>query len=248
MALAPAVFVAGCAISTHLPANRMEIPETHGEALAFGADLAIEGGHSLEFSDDYTSTPVTDSPVYERSSAGVKLGGSLALMRRLDLGVRLGLGSNNVLQAKLQLLGEPRRATREGNFSLAVTGGVGYAGARESGTGFADDQVDSYELNAYALDGAVIAGYRILDEVLVYGGPFVQRYEIDVTHELDGTRHDYGGATIQSGANLGFGYSIDTGHLTRLDILIEVVYAASETGSEQARNAFLGARVAGVRF
>jgi hypothetical protein len=248
MALAPAVFVAGCAISTTLPASRMEMPETHGEAMALGADLAVEGGHSLEFSDDYTFTPITDSPVPERSSLGYKMGGSLALAKRLDVGVRGGFGSSNMLRAKLQLLGEPRRATRQGNFSLAVTGAVGYDGSRGSGTGFGDSEVDSYALNAYALDGAVIAGYRILDEVLVYGGAFAQWYEIDVTHELDGMRYDYDGNALQSGANLGFGYSIDTGRRTRLDILIEVVYAASETGSNQARNAFLGVRAAGVRF
>lgn len=245
---ASAALSAGCPIRASLPASRMESPETHGERLALGADLAIQAGNSLEFSDDYNATPITDAPTYARSDLGLKTGGSIGVARRIDLSLRGGLDTTNVLQAKLQLLGEPRRVARQGNFSLAITGGVGYEGARGSGTGLIDSNTDSYALNSYVLDGSIIAGYRILDEVLIYGGPFAQRYGIDVTHELDGTRYDYDGVTYQSGANLGFGYSIEHGRQTKLEILVEVAYAISETGSSREGNAFLGIRAAGVRF
>jgi hypothetical protein len=248
MVLASVVLGTGCAISTNLPANRLETPETYGESLALGADLGVQGGNSLQFSDDYHATPITDTPVYVRSNLGLKLGATIGVLRRLDFGLKLGLNTNSMLQAKLQLLGEHQRDAGEGNFSLAITGAVGYAGAEESGTDLFDSQVDSYSLDSYMFDGAVIAGYRVLDGVLIYGGPFVQRYEIDIAHELDGMSYGYAGTTYQSGANLGFGYSIEQNRQMRIDLFIEVVYAVSETGSSRAGTGFLGARVAAVRF
>lgn len=237
---------AGCGINTHLPASRLETPETYGKALAFGVDLGIQGSNSLGLTSDYTLSPVdTEMPSYSRSHGDVKLGVGVGVAERFDLAVKTAWDSPFQLQGKYQLLGEPRRTAKEGNSSLAVTAAIG----NHTQGGSSDDSFsggdDSYEMTAYMADGSVIAGYRFTDTGLVFGGPFLQQYWISGAQVLDGSPEiAYDLDAHQYGVNIGVSFML----ARRFELMLEAVFAESRANDSDVRSGFLGGHLAVVNF
>lgn len=248
MALAATLLAAGCAVRTTLPVSRLESPEASGEALAVGASLGSAAGHELEFTEDFSQVPIaTDAPRYRRSNFDLALGTNVGLTPRFDAGIKLSWDAPARVQLKLQLIGEPRRVARSGNTSLAVTAAAGAHASNGSESGlFGED--DSYTLRSIMLDGALIAGRRVDDQVLLYGGPFVQRYDIDVDHDFEGTNHYYAGVTYQYGVNAGVAFSMVHGRDANLDLVLELSLSSSDSGGSEATGAFLAGHLAVTRF
>lgn len=243
---AVAMLAVSCGINTHLPAGRMETPETYGRALAFGMDLGVQGSNSLSLTSDYTTTPVdTETPSFSRTGADVKFGADVGLAERFDLGVEAAWDSPYQLEGKYQLLGDPRGKARKGNSSLAVTAAVGSHAQSGSSTGLFGNSYDAYEMTAYMADGAVIAGHRVADNVLVFGGPFVQKYWISGSQILDdGPEVEYDLDAHQYGVNLGVGFRLGR----QFELMVEAVLTESRANDAQVRSGFLGAHLAVMRF
>jgi hypothetical protein len=237
--------LAGCGINTHLPASRLESPETHGRPLAFGADLGIQGSNSLSVTPDYTDTPVdTERPSYSRSSADVKFGASVGLAERFDVSIKTAWDSPLQLQGKYQVLGEPQRTAKAGNSSLAVTAAIGNHNQSGSSSGFDGDD-DAYEMTANMLDTSVIAGYRFSDFGLVFGGPFFQKYWISGTHTLDdGPEVPYDLGAYQYGVNIAVNFKLSQ----HFQLVLEGVFAESRANDGQVSSGFLGGHLAFVQF
>jgi hypothetical protein len=245
-----AVFVvvmlaAGCGINAHLPASRLETPETYGRPLAFGVDLGVQGSNSLSLTSDYTISPVdTDEPTYTRST-GVKIGASVGLAERFDLALKTAWDSPLLLQGKYQLLGDPQGTAKQGNSSLAVTAAIGnHNQGGESDDTFSGGD-DAYSMNAYMADASVIAGYRFSDNGLVFGGPFVQQYWISGTHTLDGAPEvAYDLDAQQYGVNLAIAFTINR----IFQLTVEAVFVESRASDADVRSGFLGAQFGIVQF
>jgi hypothetical protein len=244
--LAIAMMAPSCGINTHLPASRLESPETYGRAMAFGIDVGVQGSNSLGLTSDYTISPVdTDTPSYSRSRSDVKLGVGVGVAERFDLAVKTAWDSPFQLQGKYQLLGDSRGKAREGNSSLAVTAAIGNHAQSGSSDGLSGDEESSYEMTAYMADGAAIAGYRLSDAALVFGGPFIQKYWISGTHVLDGApERAYDLDAHQYGVNIGVGFTI----YEKFELMIEAVFAESRASDANVRSGFLGAHMAIMKF
>lgn len=241
---AAAVLAAGCGINTHLPASRLETPETYGRQLAFQVDLGIQGSNSLGLTSDYTLSPVdTESPSYSRST-DLKFGVGVGVAERFDLAIKTAWDSPMQLQGKYQLLGEPRGTARTGNSSLAVTAAIGNH-SQGGNSGDFDGTDDSYDMTAYMADASVIAGYRFTDTGLVFGGPFFQKYWISGTHVLDGApeiAYDLG--AHQYGVNIGVSFTL----AERFELMLEAVFVESSANDSDVRSGFLGGHLAVVNF
>jgi hypothetical protein len=83
---------------------------------------------------------------------------------------------------KYQLLGEPLEKSRKGNFSFALATAYGASKVDDSGSVslFNDSTLQWTSSNEYRInDVAAIMGYRLIDILLIYGGPFFSHYRID---------------------------------------------------------------------
>jgi hypothetical protein len=243
---AAAVLGAGCGINAHLPAGRLDTPETYGRTLAVGVDLGIQGSNALSLTPDYTITPVdTDEPSYSRSAGDVKVGASVGLAERFDLGLETAWDSPLMLQGKYQVLGEPQRTARQGNSSLAVTAAIGNHNQSGSSTGLTGGDYDAYRMTVNMVDLAAIAGYRFADTALLFGGPFVQTYWISGTHTLDdGPEVAYDLGAYQYGANVAIAFRVSK----NLQLALEAVFAASRANDGHVTSGFLGGHLAAFRF
>lgn len=242
---AVAMLASSCGINAHLPASRLETPETYGRPLAFGVDFGIQGSNSLSLTPDYTITPVdTDEPTYTRST-GVKIGASVGLAERFDLALKTAWDSPLMLQGKYQLLGDPQGTAKQGNSSLAVTAALGTHNQSGSSDGLFDDEYDAYEMNAYMADASVIAGHRFSDNGLVFGGPYFQKYWISGSQTLDdGPEVGYDLDAHQYGVNIGLAFTMSR----TFQLMFEAVFAESRANDAYVRSGFLGAHLGIVQF
>jgi hypothetical protein len=172
------------------------------------------------------------------------LGVNLGLIPKLDAYFDWGMiNSASIVGVKYQLLGDSRRAAKEGNSSLALT--VGYL--FESHSGKVSDQGQAFGSTEraaeydFALSGAdlgLIYGYRPIDVFLVYGGVFgnfsrtsgswnrTKPYSQEV---------DLKSSVRQQGMNLG----ISTGYES-FQGMIEVSYTELRAGSNRTNETSIG--------
>ncbi len=162
----------GCAITMNLHTNRFQTPEAAGKPGAGYADFfGLEGANELVVVPDSTfPNPDVTHPRFNRNARYYYMGGGIGVMDRMNIEIRNPLSDTGMLNAKYQILGDPRLSAKEGNFSLAAVGGFFYAAPSE------EARSTLYGINAktdreiLSGDFALIAGYRIADTFLIYGG------------------------------------------------------------------------------
>jgi hypothetical protein len=164
----------GCAITTKIPVNRFDSPETMGRGSGelLGGD---EGDSEFTITPDDTATPPNFSnPTFSNSNDFLLQGGlSLAgLIPRTDIYAKLRTAGVLEGVIKFQILGEPRNVAKEGNFSLAVTAGAGGSSSSDSDntTYFTSSTSAQYSTTVSAVDFGAIMGYRLSEWALVYAG------------------------------------------------------------------------------
>jgi hypothetical protein len=169
----------------------------------------------------------------------------LGIFRDLDLSLKLARDAPTLFQVKYQILGKPELETEKGNFALAVTAAIGAL----QGTGSASNALTGlsakYDLGSTTYDLALIAGYRLHEVFMVYGGPFVTftSYSGRVDQTTTGvSTFPYSGTAGQSGFNLGL--QVDS---TAVYFRLEEAWAAAHAGSASQFGLFTGATL-GVRF
>ncbi|MES2855098.1 MAG: hypothetical protein V4692_04505 [Bdellovibrionota bacterium] len=237
IAAAGFVFVAtGCvSMNTQLPLSRLETPESNGSERPIRLATGATAIYDLEVTNDASARPLTtNSPRLTENMTAMFLG-QFGVIDNLDFGVRTTLGevAPVMLTGKFQMIGDSASAAKQGNFSLALTGAVGYWQSKKSGEqkgrfgpgGFPW----SGEVRVRNLDTALIMGYRIRDNFLLYSGGFYTDYSIDlmIDHAVSSDASspaatyslDYSG--FQKGANLGV--SLDFNAFVHM--VLEVVYA-----------------------
>jgi hypothetical protein len=207
IAILALVASSGCALNVNLNANRFESPETSGALLAGSIDAAFTGSNTLILN--------AGAPAWDRSNASPRLSGSLGLLDRLDVSVKAPWDGPVLLQTKVQLLGAPLSRAQSGDFALAATFGVGAT------------QPSGESLNTY--DGALIAGYRIAETWMIYGGGFATGVRYSDT--LGGS-----GNAVQSGGNVGLMLDSVLGA-----IKIEEAWTVASAASNQRTGFYTGA-------
>lgn len=200
-----------------LPSSRLDSPEVLGAGTnRFQFSIGSSAHKNATFTEDASYRPPDLSePKFEVNNP---LSGSFGwgIFENFELGLRTSVGPSPWrLIGKFQLLGDSREKAKQGNFSLAITGGIGYTVATNSGDQKGLLGPGGYKWNAnvktWTTEAALIAGYRVTDGVLLYSGGFYASYDINgrINHEKsdDGLSPEaeyefkYGG--YQSGANAG---------------------------------------------
>jgi hypothetical protein len=212
-------------VISKLPVTRLDSPEVVGETAKLGGALGVGSTRDVVLSSDASSRPpdVTHPSVADGGEALGKVG--VGIWKKFEVGLRGGLLLNTpwTLSGKFQILGEPALSAKAYNFSLAVTAALGYGNQKNSGDQRGVFGPGGYkwksEINTYVQDYAVIAGYRLTDTVLIYGGGYYSSYRLggnvhdDRSDDATSPAADYSisGTGQNYGANLGFQFFFGKG-------------------------------------
>jgi hypothetical protein len=209
------VALSGCAINLNLSTVRFETPETQGLGGAGEVGVGEQIGTELQVVADTTSSPIDQTNAY--NAIGITpFKAEVGLLDRLDIGLSASsstAASPISLKAKYQFIGEPRRTSDPGNFSMAATlaGGIAYkSGTDESEDIFSTNQtIANYTLHAWDVDGALLFGYRSQSWLMVYGGPFYTHYGYSGWVQQSGESTDqlnFSGAVNEEGVDVGLSF------------------------------------------
>lgn len=208
------VFVAlslssGCAIGLNMPTVRFDSPEARGKPGSGSIGIGAATSHYLEIIPDTTANPPVDRRSFQRSfnfPARVEFG----ILARLDIELRAPMATFGtapaILKLKYQVIGEPRSTAKMGNFALAVSAGGALTSNETTHYGGSINAVTDASFNGFDLAG--LAGYRVSDPILLYGGVFYTRYNFDGTITQTGSGaiaapYTFAGHAEQSGLNFG---------------------------------------------
>lgn len=170
------VWFQGCAVTLTMPASRFDSPEVVGQIGKFRAAAGVGTDVEATLTSDYTiSAPNGVDPAARwRASAGF-LNLQAGLMPWLDVQYK----SFNYVQAKAQFMGDSELNAGEGNLSGAMTVAYGFKYAEESSNSIFGSSTGEYTLSQSKVDTALVFGYRTSQNVMIYGGPFVQWNSFD---------------------------------------------------------------------
>ncbi len=179
----------GCtSLVVNLPNARLESPESTGKLFRTEIATGVSSSHEVTITPDAASRPPNTSQSSVDSDVAIPFFVTMGLTSHIDAELRTNLLTNELL-FKAQLLGESVRNAHESNFSLAVTAGVESGGSSSSGTQATlfgpGNAAWNAQVKFIATDYAMIAGYRLNDFVLFYGGPFIMLYNSNSTIHQD---------------------------------------------------------------
>jgi hypothetical protein len=212
----------GCAISFSdfnqpLRTSRMHRPEVHAEPLHFQADIIIAHANTLSFENLYDSTTRTmtlsplENSTFEDYSEPFRL--SLVVLPQTELFYHTeGVG------IKHQIQGQSADSATAGNRSVALTALVNYVSDKRNicadslwGSGCSDPFL--LDMTLLTVDVGVVWGYRIDDNLMLYGGPYLAHHTVegDFTQTNTGTRYSYQGEGSEVGLSGAIEYQWQSG-------------------------------------
>lgn len=204
---ASTMLLSGClSSSTSLSTMRMDRPEVSANKYALTTKVGLGGRKTVKLTTPYGSgkkTPPTISNSFDGNvdiSPAVSLG--ITPLPRLE--VSISSLDDAKISVKYQFSGDSADKAKQGNFSQAVS--VGFSRYNES-TSISNsyDSTDysveppvteyrtvsnSFEHDTYAVDAAWILGYRLTNNMLVYGGPFYINGNLSGEHTFTSARAD----------------------------------------------------------
>lgn len=194
-----------CATSINTAGPRFDTPEAMGGMKTFKGNVQAHSAHRIFLRENTTSTELsTQNPrIGYKTTWGAGLG--MGLTKWLDLEWE----TMSLLKFKAQILGEHYKSQVGSGFSLAATAGGGV-----HGSAFELDSVfNNSDVTGLTSEGALIAGYRVSPEFLVYSGVFLgyRDYTVEqfqTVSNSDGTtrrelKDKQDGIILNRGANLG---------------------------------------------
>lgn len=234
------VFLSACStpLSIHVPQGRFDLPENVGEDVISFSLSSTNSGYNISLSPDIAVFPVdtqnptisTGSEIYE-ILPNILLDIGWGITKRVEIGASVAKGTG--LYIKTQLLGRPQNEAKKRNFSLAVnlTGIQHEQSASESGA--------SYDYKAIEWDAGLIAGYRIRDNMLLFGSVFQSQSDFSggVTGGL--FPGPYSGQHRQQGLTLGMHADVTK----KLFVELEFIQSQIEVGQSSRSSNFTGFRV-----
>lgn len=192
-------FVSSCATKYLIPGNRFITPESQGQALRGSIELQQTGANLLKINTG--NGTVDEGVVYEDvSRTGFLFSNSL--FDQFDILWSHTGGSNSMLGAKFQFVGEPRVAKAAGHkASIAVL-----LGGNEHET---DDESIEFELTGR--EYLVLYGYRVTENIFPYASFSLASYyfsgKIRSNNALNGLEPKY--VTESRALNAGVEFSAD---------------------------------------
>lgn len=228
----PCLLLTACStpLRINIPALRFESPELNGAKERSEIAFGFQSYNQAELSADSATIPVHSDPVKldqyftnePDSNIFEALGGIftdysylyLKASHALEIPIELSLRFPDRLGLKLQVLGPRADGAKRGDVSLAISGSMASRSSSET----------YIKISRKIIDAALIAGVRVSDTWLLYGGPFLLHSPYDVDQETLGVSGTSG--QINSyGANLGLQYRHDNGFSLKFEILVNRIEA-----------------------
>lgn len=236
------MLVSGCAVTVDVPTNRFDSPETTGKLGRLKLEADFGGSNSVVLTPDITAkAPDTAHPTFDTTKFLDVMAG-VGLMDKLDVDVRTDGGL--AFEVKYQFLGAPRMTAKAGNFALAATLMGGGSTYNQDSSGLVG--AGHVDQSAYFADAALVAGYRVLDPVLIYGGPFIRDTKFSGSYTQSSSigapstsAGNYSGDVMSTGANIG----VELG-LPLVQFKLEGAYSNAKSGSVNTGRFFGGLGVA----
>jgi hypothetical protein len=159
--------ISSCSSYVRTLGTRMISPEAQGELGAGSMDFRYQGFQysRMDFSNDSVTNPLEPDVVSNRLGLEAELG----IFPRLDLYILPSLmRSPTIYGVKFQVLGDPRKSAKKGNFSASLIGGYGDARVESETEGLTLDNVRRIKADHQHLDAGLLLGYRWTDSILNY--------------------------------------------------------------------------------
>lgn len=185
--LVPLFVFTSCASYVRTQSTKMISPESQGGLGSGAIELRLESQKRdrLDFDNDRTDNPI-DHQTADASLAGFA---EVGIFKYLDIFVQPHLSSATVLGAKYQIIGDPKKAAKKGNFSTSVLVGYGSGSRTYSSSGdldeFFNDDIKRLKIEYDHEEIGLISGYRWSDNFLHYANAIYQQDNIkgDVTKD-----------------------------------------------------------------
>lgn len=180
------LLLVSCTVPVRIRSLERPFPsaETSGRPYKVTLGGRIGARPTMEFSSDLRNTvPSTNLPKVE-AVEDVAVFGEWAVRPNLDVGVDLNM-YEFMLRGKYQFVGEPLQTTHAGNFSLAVSGGLGAGISGREGDSTAASTTPnsaSYSAQTVAADAAVVAGIRVTDWLQPFAGISAKYLNFDASY------------------------------------------------------------------
>jgi hypothetical protein len=177
--------LSSCAGYIRTQATKMISPETQGAFAAGAIDLRLESQNRdrLSFINDRTDNPVNP----EDAIYSLALLAELGIFKRLDIYFQPHTLSASHYGAKYQLVGDPRKNAKKGNFSISLLSGIG-SGSSEIRSNsdleeLFNENIEKFQVDYSHKEFGLIIGHRWAEKVLHYANMIYQENRItgDVT-------------------------------------------------------------------
>ncbi len=212
----------GCttiAPKVHLDSYRLENPEVASTPLKVNIATGIVTD---------TELTVQDTTEDNIDGAEIRLLGKLGvtLAKGLQFSLSHSRSDRYRLSGKYQFYGDNADLATQGNFSQAIS--LGYAHGVTSDTervidaeSYSAKNYFDWELTTHTIDIAWILGYRMTDNFMLYGGPFIGYSMSKGTRFKDSAQFEktLNLSGYMPGANLAFEYRFDMGLALSLEAL-----------------------------
>lgn len=171
------VVLSACATKFYIPGNRFLSPESSGGFGHGDFKTGAIGVTDVQVASDMTVTSPDLTPKMNKNSS-LSAGGQFGLFEKFDLYLTGVMGGPNFVGVKYQLLGDPAAAAKAENLSLSLAGGAAFSNSLvKSSSG--DVQSES-KINFSGWEALLLLGYRPMDSILLYAGPFQTVVNADV--------------------------------------------------------------------
>ncbi len=226
--------------------NRFDLPEVNGHVV-FDANVNISNQKEEIIYRRSTSAVRfnVDNSEISNEGMGASFKGGIGLSDHFELGFKAD--RDQILSAKLMLLGKPRNVAKKGNTSLALTYGLG--GTLDDNFIFipvyyfifGDDPGEEDRMSSKIRDFSVIAGYRFVDNLLLYAGRFKTKYSSVLRYSLSsGARFNDHFNIDYSGYNVGLNYTFNNTQNFHYNFLLEYEKSEINSGNNMEDNGTLG--------
>lgn len=201
---------------------RFDSPELEGPSKNAAFSFGLQSYNEAELSSDTQTVPVhTEATKFSQFFTNTRDDGffetlfdySYLYMKfsyALDIPLELSFRFPDRLGLKYQILGPRAGEAKAGDFSFAFT--TSYANRSSTSSIGASPSTtptdSSVEMSRSIVDFAAIAGFRISNKVLLYGGPFILYTPYEVTQILNTSTatHKVRGQISSYGGNFGMQY------------------------------------------
>lgn len=231
-----------------VPALRFESPEISGPDENLEATFGLQNYNYVELTPSVQTIPIHSSPstLRQRFMADeddpldeILLGFAYVYFnvgfRPAAIPVEFSFTFPSTFNAKFQILGDNAQDAKSGNFSIAVTGAWATRGT--TGGSISEDETPEpgyyqYEFSRNIYDVSAIIGYRVTDNVLLYGGPFLFHTPYSMRQNLT-SETGYGDEITGAANSYGGNFGIQFGNKNYLKAEVSVntlnAYQSKET-------------------